>query len=270
MKLRSNFGLIVFRFGFASGATVLLLFLYHGEHGNQFTSLRHSCGCGSSENLWQSHLERRIAEAVRLCCPTRVTHNGSALESATPEDVTFYIPVQTGALAASFGRATTLKMSSIPMRHKRVSGTTGETGESLETIFPPNTLHVEGSRRSPSEGDEEEMERLQWERHPPMSPRGRMMQARQELAQELAAEQEEQSYWNIRPIVISAAEQGQENDLDAIAEESEEDASLRRNNSHSNRQTVASRQSSPRRPPSTALGILDESQGESQETKMGA
>lgn len=46
--------------------------------------------------------------------------------------------------------------------------------------------------------------------------------------------------------------------LGAISEESEEEASLRRTNSLSNRHTISSRQSSLRRP-DTALGRLDES-----------
>lgn len=116
--------------------------------------------------------------------------------------------------------------------------------------------------------DEEELERLEWEKHPPLTPRGSLVQAREELA----LQHKERSYWNSNspasptglyleeeeePAFISPEVGGIERDLHAIVEESDEEASLRRANSLSNRQTVSSRQSSLRRAP-TPLNRLDD------------
>lgn len=124
--------------------------------------------------------------------------------------------------------------------------------------------------------DDEERERLEWERHPPLTPRGSLVQAREELAYE---QQRERSYWNafnptasisafldesestISPasndVVLPASSFKESRALGAIVEESDEEASLRRANSLSNKHTISSRQSSIRRP-GTALSRIDE------------
>lgn len=114
--------------------------------------------------------------------------------------------------------------------------------------------------------DEEELERLEWEKHPPLTPRGSLVQAREELAQQ----HRERTYWNsaspTSPTLACLDERSTtppdighmvERDLHAIVEESDEEASLRRANNLSNRQTVSSRQSSLRRAP-TPLNRLDD------------
>lgn len=115
--------------------------------------------------------------------------------------------------------------------------------------------------------DEEELERLEWEKLAPLTPRGSLVQAREELAQQ----QKERSYWNSGSPTTSAAlsfldelpttpaDVGHtvERDLHAIVEESDEEASLRRANSLGNKQSVSSRQSSLRRA-ATPLNRLDD------------
>lgn len=116
---------------------------------------------------------------------------------------------------------------------------------------PPQTPIVE-------EIDEEERERLDLEKLAPLTPRGSLVQAREELAHQ----QKQRSYWTSGPsnhmedavlgdVPTSPADIGHavERDLHAIVEESDEEASLRRANSLSNRQTISSRQSSLRRAP---------------------
>lgn len=240
-----------------------------------------------SRDSWKRNLEQRAAEMVKMCCspnaeePLQSAARPSAKHAAsTSSAVTFYIPVE-ARTSSSGDMPAFVRTSSIPLRKKRTSS---ETGGSIRTVFPavlpddvptrsrasfetaiPHAAERMGMPQqplSPSQPEhDEELERLQWESHPPLSPRGRMMQARQELA----AQQEEQSYWNARPSTSALEEIREEKDLEAIVEESEEVASLRRNNSHSNRQTIASRQSSLRRP-NTALGILDETGSEIKET----
>jgi len=114
--------------------------------------------------------------------------------------------------------------------------------------------------------DEEELERLEWEKLAPLTPRGSLVQAREELA----LQQKERSYWTtdsrttstlcfLEELPTKPADVGHvvERDLHAIVEESDEEASLRRANSLSNRQTMSSRQSSLRRAP-TPSNRLDE------------
>ena len=223
---------------------------------------------------WQKRTEQRIAELVRACQSedgwqgqsNRIT---ARQESANGHAVTFYIPVEGDASYSLAERdAASLRTSSIPMRQKRMLS---ETGESLRTVFPSRLsddgmsppgspskplsvgTHQHGQPGATESGhlDEEELERLEWERHPPLSPKGRMIQARQEFA----VQQEERSYWHSRPAAPSPEGQEDDRELAVIEEESEEEAPLRRSNS--NRQTITSRQSSLRRP-NTALGILEE------------
>lgn len=194
-----------------------------------------------------------------------------------------------------------LRVSSIPTRRKKkVSidstassifspGGTAESSQSTVNVDRPFSAlghHSEQEHRyllharnrsgasveSPAvvqEVDEEELERLEWEKHPPLTPRGSLVQAREELA----LRHKERSYWNPNspisstglyleeeeeePAFISPEVGGIERDLHAIVEESDEEASLRRANSLSNRQTVSSRQSSLRRAP-TPLNRLDD------------
>lgn len=116
------------------------------------------------------------------------------------------------------------------------------------------------------DNDEEELERLEWEKLAPLTPRGSLVQAREELAQQ----QKERGYWNagspttsnhtfLDDMPTTPADIGHtvERDLHAIVEVSDEEASLRRANSLSNRPTISSRQSSLRRA-STPLNRLED------------
>lgn len=197
-----------------------------------------------------------------------------------------------------------LRVSSIPTRRKnKVSADStassifspNGTTESLATERPFSALghHIDQENRhlshtrtrsGPSSDilshtsgelviDEEELERLAWEKHPPLTPRGSLVQAREELAQQ----QKDRLYWNVGEPTSSATyflgdevmehsslpgDAGHnshliERDLHAIVEESDEEASLRRANSLSNRHTASSRQSSLRRTPTPGTRLDD-------------
>jgi hypothetical protein len=137
--------------------------------------------------------------------------------------------------------------------HRRLVRIPGESG-----AIPQSAITLQDDVE-----DDEEQERLEWERHPPVTPRGSLIQAREELAQQ----RKELSYWDsfgytnsaldspgVEP-TVGMLEQGR--NLHAIFEESDEEASLRRTNSLNNRKSVSSRQSSLRRP-HTPMSKLDD------------
>lgn len=123
------------------------------------------------------------------------------------------------------------------------------------------------SESDDADGDEEE-ERLAWEQSPSLTPRGALTQAREELAQYVNGghghRQISPSTTLCAPTNLCTIAHSEililDRDLDAIVEESEEEASLRRANSLGNRLSMSSRQSSLLRS-STGLGAMLEEDG---------
>lgn len=145
--------------------------------------------------------------------------------------------------------------------------------------------HSDGEERVEVESTdsefEDEAERLAWEQIPKISPKGALLQAREELAAQQQQQAQLRSYWNpqsysvplpgdidssldLEEFGVKERNNGplQLQELSAITEETEDEASLRRGNSLSKRLSLTSsksRQSSLKRP-GTAMSLakLDE------------
>jgi hypothetical protein len=142
----------------------------------------------------------------------------------------------------------------------RPSTSLGFNAPVTQTSPPNRQIDIAEDNASDDDGfeDEDEAERIAWAQHPPLSPRGSLILARQGLSQEYEAA----SYRNTAPPASNQDERQNGNSFEIprerilgdIIEESEEEASLRRANS--NRRTMSSRQSSLMRP-SSALDRLE-------------